>query len=137
MNCEVAMTAAPPHRFHVPVMGIGFTIDTPLRIGRLGISSVMSLVDDHLIERVRRHYLRDRGQAVDMIGAGEPDARARRITSWLDLVADLLDAQMTEVRAQPFAPGNDKSRYFELLPDDAPADAWQLVRRDRRVRLGF
>lgn len=111
------------HRFHIPVMGTGFTIDTPLRIGRFGIASVMSLVDDHLIERVRRHHLRQRGLAVNPIGAGEPDARARRITAWLDLVADLLDAQMAALRAQPFAPGSEKSRYFELLPEDAPAKA--------------
>ena len=114
------------HHFHVPVMGTGFTIDAPLRIGRFGIASVMSLVDDHLIERVRRYYLRQRGQAVDAIGARAPDSRARRITAWLDLVADLLDAQMAALRAQPFEAGSEKSRYFELLPDDVPAKAGYL-----------
>jgi hypothetical protein len=44
------------HRFHIPVMGTGFTIDTPLRVGRFGISAVISLVDDLLIDRVRKHY---------------------------------------------------------------------------------
>lgn len=111
------------HRFHIPVMGTGFTIDAPLRIGRFGIASVMSLVDDHLLERVRRHRLRQRGLAVNPIEARAPDARARRITAWLDLVADLLDAQMTELRRLPFAIGSEKSRYFELLPEDAPLKA--------------
>ena len=38
----------PVHRFHIPVMGTGFTIDTPLKVARYGISSVVSLVDDVL-----------------------------------------------------------------------------------------
>ncbi len=41
-----------PHAFHIPVMGTGFTIDTPLRVARFGISSVMSLADDALVEQI-------------------------------------------------------------------------------------
>ena len=100
-------------------MGTGFSLDTPLRVGRFGISSVMSLVDDSLIEKVRRHYATRAGLSFAAIGALEPDARARRITAWCDLVHDLLERQMTELRALPFAPGNDKTKYFELLPDDS------------------
>jgi hypothetical protein len=37
-------------------MGIGFTIDTPIKVAHLGISSVISLVDDILIEKMREHY---------------------------------------------------------------------------------
>jgi len=33
-----------PHSFHVPVMGIAFTIDTPIKIAKYGISSVISLL---------------------------------------------------------------------------------------------
>ena len=36
----------PVHTFHIPVMGTGFTIDTPLKVARYGIASVVSLVDD-------------------------------------------------------------------------------------------
>lgn len=112
--------AASPHDFHIPVMGTGFSLDTPLRVGRFGISSVMSIVDDALIEQVRRHHATRAGLPFVPIGPFEPDARARRITAWLDLVSDLLDRQMTAIRALPFAPDNDKTKYFELLPDDAP-----------------
>ena len=117
-----------PHSFHIPVMGTGFSLDTPLRVGRFGISSVMSIVDDALIERVRRHHATRAGLSYEAIGALEPDARARRITAWLDLVHDLLDRQMAALRALPFSPGNDKTKYFEMLPDDAPL---------RRVYLAF
>ena len=34
------------HTFHIPVMGTGFTIDTPIKVAKYGISSVVSLVDD-------------------------------------------------------------------------------------------
>jgi hypothetical protein len=36
------------HTFHIPVMGIGYTIDTPARVAQYGISSAISLVDDML-----------------------------------------------------------------------------------------
>ena len=38
------------HSFHIPVMGIGFTIDTPLKVSPYGMDSVISLVDDILLE---------------------------------------------------------------------------------------
>jgi hypothetical protein len=108
------------HTFHIPVMGTGFSIDTPLRVARFGISSVMSVVDDSLLERVRRHHCLAAGFPYRSIPVHAPDARAARITAYLDLVATLLERQMEELRALPFSPGNDKCKYFELLPDDAP-----------------
>ena len=44
------------HRFHIPVMGLSFTIDSPIRVAPFGISSVISIVDDVLIERIRKYY---------------------------------------------------------------------------------
>ncbi len=108
------------HRFHIPVMGTGFTIDTALKVARFGISSVVSLVDDVLIERVRKHYCRENGRAYEAIPQSHPDARAARITAYLDLVQDLVDAQIEALRRMAFAPGNDKSKYFELLPPTSP-----------------
>lgn len=108
------------HRFHVPVMGTGFTIDSALRVARLGISTVISLVDDHLIERVRRHYAAVHGLPDESIGSREPDSRARRITAYLDLIAAVVDRQMAEIRALPLEPGNDKWRYLSLLDDASP-----------------
>lgn len=112
--------AASPYAFHIPVMGTGFSLETPLRVARFGISSVMSIVDDVLIERVRRHHARAAGLDDTPIRAEEPDSRARRITAWLDLVDEIIERQMTELRALPFVPGNDKTKYFELLADTSP-----------------
>jgi hypothetical protein len=108
------------HTFHIPVMGTGFSLDTPLRVARFGISSVMSIVDDALIERTRRHYCAKSGIAYEPISALAPDSRARRITAWLDLVHLLVERQLAALSALPFAPGNEKTKYFELLPDASP-----------------
>jgi hypothetical protein len=108
------------HTFHIPVMGTGFSIDTPLRVARFGIDSVMSLVDDALIERVRGHYCRSTGIPYVPIPRAGEDSRARRITAWLDLVAHLVAQQVGALKALPFAPDNDKAKYFEMLPDDSP-----------------
>jgi len=103
--------------FHIPVMGTGFTLDSALRVARFGISTVISLVDDRLIERVRRHYARELGVNAAAIGATEEDARARRITAYLDLVHDEVARQMAVIREAPLEPGTEKWRFFSLLPE--------------------
>jgi NAD(P)H-dependent flavin oxidoreductase YrpB (nitropropane dioxygenase family) len=108
------------HRVHVPVMGTGFTIDTPVRTARFGISSVVSLVDDILIERMRKHYCKVYGFEFAAIPQSDPDARAKRITAYFDVLHDIVARQMLEVKALPFEAGNDKTKYFELLPDASP-----------------
>jgi len=44
------------HTFHIPVMGTAFTADTPLKVAQYGIDSVVSIVDDVLLERLRKVY---------------------------------------------------------------------------------
>jgi len=104
------------HDFHIPVMGTGFTLDSALRVAKFGISTVISLADDRVIERVRRHY----DPSAVPIRAGDPDARARRITAWLDYVDAETRRQVEEVRAQPLEPGTDRFRHRALLGRDAP-----------------
>ena len=107
------------HRFHVPVMGIGFTVDSALRVARFGIGTVISLADDRLIERVRRHYCGLYGLPCEPITAHDPDARAKRTTAWLDLVDTVTTQQLEELRAQPYVPGTAKWRYVAMLPDSS------------------
>ncbi|GAB3914705.1 hypothetical protein [Mucilaginibacter boryungensis] len=107
------------HTFHIPVLGLGYSIDTPLKVARYGISSVMSIVDDELIERMRIYHAAECGEIFEPIGKKEPDARARRITAYLDLVARQVDWQFAAMLELPFEPGNDLCRYFELLPENA------------------
>ena len=106
-----------PHTFHIPVMGTGFTIDTPLKVARYGISSVISLVDDVLIEQVRKYHCGRLGEPFEPIADTEEDCRARRITAYLNLVDRLVGRQAMELQASPFEEGSEITRYFRMLPN--------------------
>ena len=105
------------HLFYIPVMGTGFTIDTPLRVARFGITSVISLVDDILIEQMRKYHSERAGEPYEAVGDHAEDARARRITLYLDLLDRLVRKQVKQLKAGPFSPDSDIVRYFELLPE--------------------
>lgn len=111
------------HTFHIPVMGIGYSIDTPIRVAHFGISSVMSLVDDLLIERIRKHYCEKFNFPYHPILRFEPDGRAKRISAYLDVVSKIVHQKIEEVKNQPFFEQNEKSKYFEMLPDSSPLKA--------------
>lgn len=105
------------HTFHIPVMGTGFTIDTPLKVARYGIDSVISLVDDVLLEQMRKYHCGCQDIPFEPISKKDDDSRARRITAYLNLVHMLVQRQLKELQAAPFEPGSDIMRYFDLLPD--------------------
>lgn len=104
------------HEFHIPVMGTGFTIGTPFDVARYGISSVISLVDDVLIEQMRRYYCAKFGHPYEAIRANDPDARALRICAYLNLMHAVVGAQSAALKASPFVPGSEIVRYYDLLP---------------------
>lgn len=108
------------HSFHIPVMGTGFTADTPVRVAPYGISSVISLVDDLLLEKIREHYCRENQLGFEPIPRKAEDGRAKRITAYLNLVHDLVVSKIESIRSMPFFDGNEKDRYFRLLPDTSP-----------------
>ena len=103
------------HTFHIPVMGTGHSIDTPIRVAHLGISSVISIIDDVLIEKLREYYCGKFALPYEKIYRFSPDARARRITEYLDAVQEIVRRKMEEVKNLPFFQNNDKDRYFSLL----------------------
>lgn len=107
------------HTFHIPVLGLGFTIDTPLKVARYGISSVLSVVDDILIERMRKFHTEQEGEVFTPIAPNEPDSRAKRITAYLNLVNRQVNQQFVDLKQQAFVEGTDITRYFDLLPDSS------------------
>ena len=106
-----------PHSFQIPVMGTGFTIDTPLKVAKYGISSVISLVDDTLIEQMRKYHSEKNNLSYSAIKTGMEDWRARRITSYLNLLDDLIKKDVSKLMDSPFEEGSDITKYFELLPE--------------------
>ncbi|WP_412468664.1 hypothetical protein [Pedobacter sp. KLB.chiD] len=105
------------HSFHIPVLGLGYSIDTPLKVARYGISSVLSIVDDELVERMRAYHSQNRSVDYNAIGKLENNSRSRRITAYLNFLSDCINQDFKALKQQDFTDGSDICRYFELLPD--------------------
>jgi len=100
-------------------MGLAYTIDTPIKVAQFGISSVISIVEDRLIEMMRSHYYPTIGQEYHPISTHEEDYRARRITDYLNLVNTIVQEQVEKLRKTAFEAGSEIVKYFEMLPDDS------------------
>lgn len=111
------------HTFHIPVLGLAFSIDTPLRVARYGITSVISLVDDILIERMRKECSTRYNKPYAPIHQNDDDHRARRITAYLNLVNGIVHEQTAKLKAAAFEQGSDIVKYFEMLADQSPLKA--------------
>ncbi len=108
------------HLFHIPVMGTGHSIDSPIRVAHLGINSVISVVDDLLCEKIRRHYCKKFDLPYKNIPRSAADGRAERITAYLNTVREIVRHKFDELKQQPFFASSEKDRYFQLLPFDNP-----------------
>ncbi|MDF1535839.1 MAG: hypothetical protein P1S46_04965 [bacterium] len=115
------------HTFFIPVMGIGFTIDTPVKLARYGISSVISLVDDTFIEQMRKYYCEKTGEPYEEIGRNEKDWRADRITAYLNMVDCIVARQVEALKASPFEADSEITRYFQLLPESPLKDKYRKM----------
>ncbi|MGY5353913.1 hypothetical protein [Wenyingzhuangia sp. IMCC45467] len=86
------------HSFHIPVMGIGFTADSPLKVAPYGIDSVISLVDDVLLEKLRKYYTTLNHIKYIEISNKTIDYRAKRITAYLNLIDQLIHKKIKELK---------------------------------------
>ena len=100
-------------------MGTGFSIDTPVKVAKYGIHSVISLVDDTLIEQMRKFYCEKYQQPYTPITKYDEDFRARRITAYLDLVHFIVEKEFEAVKNSEFKPESEITKYFEMLPEDS------------------
>ena len=105
------------HTFHIPVLGLGYSIDTPIKVSPYGISSVASIVDDEMIERMRKFHTNKNREVFSPIYTTEPDFRSKRITAYLNLMDKIISNQFDLMQEQPFEAGTEITRYFELLPE--------------------
>ena len=105
------------HTFHIPVMGIGYTIDTPLKVAHYGISSVISLVDDILIEKMRAFYCRKFEMPFKAIASHSEDHRAKRITAYLDLVDTIARQKFCALKNSILEKGSELEKYISMLPE--------------------
>jgi hypothetical protein len=107
------------HKFHIPVMGLAYTIDSPVKVARFGISSVISIIEDRLVEMMRKHYYPTINLEYQPITTRELDYRAKRVTDYLNLVNTIVQAQIAKLKHAAFEAGSEIEKYFEMLPDDS------------------
>lgn len=107
------------HTFHIPVMGLGYTADSPLKVAQYGIDSVISIVDDFLLEKLRKYYSENNNIEYKEITTKEEDYRAKRVKSYLDMVNNLAEAKFDELKSSVAHKKNEIVKYFEMLPDSS------------------
>ena len=106
-----------PHTFHIPVMGISYTIDSPIKVACYGINSAISVIEDNILEVMRKYYSQQNNEPYVAITVKEEDYRSRRITDYLNLMQRIVNSKMEKLKEGAFESGSDLVKYFEMLPD--------------------
>ena len=105
------------HTFHIPVMGLAFTIDSPIRVAKYGISSVISIADDELIERMRAFYSKKFDVPYQEITQKIHDYRAERITSYLNLVDKIVKEKFESFKIELAESKQALENFIAMLPN--------------------
>ena len=88
------------HSFHIPVMGLAYTIDSPIRVAQYGISSVVSIIDDDLIEKMNAFYSKKFNLPYQEITKKAQDYRAERITAYLNLADTIVKDKFSNFKTE-------------------------------------
>ncbi|MFC3334312.1 hypothetical protein [Flavobacterium palustre] len=107
----------PLHSFHIPVMGLAYTIDSPIRVAHYGISSVISIADDELIEKMSAFYHQKFNLPYQEISQKVADYRAKRITSYLNLVDKIVKEKFENFKNELAESKEALEDYINLLPN--------------------
>ncbi len=105
------------HTFHIPVMGVAYTIDSPLKVAPYGIDSVISLVDNVLLEKLRESYSNKFLLPYKAISKKVDDFQAKRITAYLNMIQELTLNKFNELKDNFENKKEEVYDYFEMLPD--------------------
>lgn len=110
-------TRKPLHTFHIPVMGLAYTIDSPIRVAKYGISSVISIMDDELIEKMNAFYSKKFDLSYQEITQKIHDYRAERITSYLNLVDKIVKEKFENFKTELSESKSALENYIAMLPN--------------------
>lgn len=105
------------HTFHIPVMGLAYTIDSPIRVAHYGISSVISITDDELIEKMRAFYSKKFSIPYQEITQKCYDYRAERIKHYLNLVDTIVKDKVEHFKNELAENKATLDYYISLLPN--------------------
>ncbi|MET0760527.1 MAG: hypothetical protein ABWZ56_08910 [Flavobacterium sp.] len=110
-------TTKPLHTFHIPVMGLAYTIDSPIRVANYGISSVISIIDDDLIEKMNAFYSEKFNLPYQEITQKIHDYRAERVTSYLNLVDKIVKEKFENFKTELAESKLALENYIAMLPN--------------------
>ena len=110
------MNKKPTHNFHIPVMGLAYTIDSPIRVAQFGISSVVSIIDDEIIERMRDFYSKKFNFDFKEISIKSEDHRAERITAYLDMMDEIVTKKFKDFKHEISKNTESLKQYIGMLP---------------------
>ncbi|MCB0802648.1 MAG: hypothetical protein KDB74_06080 [Flavobacteriales bacterium] len=105
------------HSFHIPVMGLSYTIDTPIKVAHYGINSVVSIIEDTLLEVVRKTYLEKEGKTFQAIPDHEEDSKAKRVTEYLNMMYDITSQKFQKFKENCTLA--EAKKYIQLLSEDS------------------
>ena len=107
------------HTFHIPVMGLAFTIDSPIRVAKYGIDSVISIMDDDLIEKMTAFYAQKFKQPYEEISQKVEDFRAKRITNYLNLIDTVVTQKFESFKAELIETRSKLDDFMTTLPSSS------------------
>jgi hypothetical protein len=105
------------HSFHIPVMGLAYTIDTPIRVAQYGISSVISIIDDEIIEKMKNFYNKKFNLNYPEIPIKTEDYRARRITDYLNMIDDIVNEKFKTFKHEVTKNTDALRDFINILPN--------------------
>ncbi len=111
------MTTKPLHNFHIPVMGLAYTIDSPIRVAQYGISSVISIIDDEILEKMKNFYNKKFNLDYLGISTKTEDYRAKRITAYLDMVDDIVNEKFESFKQEISRNTESLKDFIAMLPN--------------------
>lgn len=104
------------HTFHIPVMGLAFTIDSPIRVAQYGIDSVISIMDDDLVEKMTAFYTEKFKQPYEEISQKVEDFRAKRITNYLNLLNTIVTQKFESFKSELIEKRVQLEDFIAILP---------------------
>lgn len=111
------MNNKPLHNFHIPVMGLAYTIDSPIRVAQYGISSVVSIIDDEIVEKMKNFYSKKFHLDYPCISTKTHDYRAKRITDYLNMMDDIVNEKFEAFKEEISRSSKALQNFMEMLPN--------------------
>jgi hypothetical protein len=92
-------------------------MDSPVKVAHYGISSVISLVDDITMEKMREFYCQKFNLPFQSIPTKAEDHRAKRITAYLNTVQEIVSQKFENLKKSVAHTEEELRKYIDMLPE--------------------